>query len=242
VPEIIQYWDAGEPPGLMALRIGSWRAHNPDWGHRLCDRQGAAAFLAAVHGEEVAAAFLDIRLPAMQADVFRVAWVQHHGGLWVDAATHCLSPLRSWLDLSAPLVLLRKPRMTPQGAWNGFIWASAPQHPFLSSVWREIRAALLAREGTNTWHSFGPGLFKRVLAAGEFGAEVRVLPLAELGERLQPGSSSSTLPKSEHWSLRQQRESLYFSVPGSPGVAAEPGEGVAAPGLGDPRAAPNDRA
>ena len=242
MPEIIQYWDGGEPPAPLLLCMESWRAQNPDWRHRLCNREGAAAFLAEVHGEELAAAFLDIRLPAMQADVFRVAWVQHHGGLWIDVATRCFAPLRSWLDLSAPLVLLRRPRMTPRGAWNGFIWASAPQHPFLIRVWQEIQAVLLARGGTNLWRSFGPGLFKRVLAAGEFGAEVRVLPLAELGERLQAGSTSTMLPSSEHWSLRQQRESLYFSVPGSPGVAAEPGEGVAAPGLGDPRAAPNDRA
>ena len=66
-------------------------------------------------------AFLDIRLPAMQADVFRIAFVLACGGLWVDAATTCLSPVKAWLDLQTPLLLLRKPKQIAPQAWNGLI-------------------------------------------------------------------------------------------------------------------------
>jgi len=84
------------------------------------NRASAAAALAALYGESFRQAFLAIRLPAMQADVFRVAYLHACGGIWIDAATHCLAPLHEWLDLGAQLVLLRKPGMIPPLVWNGF--------------------------------------------------------------------------------------------------------------------------
>ena len=44
----------------------------------------------------------------MQADVFRVAFLLHCGGLWIDAATSLTRPVESWLDRQHSLQMLRR--------------------------------------------------------------------------------------------------------------------------------------
>jgi len=74
----------------------TWQRLNPGWSYRCFNRATASLFFKDVFGVSVQEDFLSIRLPAMQADVFRVAYILTYGGLWADAATTCLSPLEHW--------------------------------------------------------------------------------------------------------------------------------------------------
>lgn len=210
---IVQFWADGDPPAPLAVRMQGWRQLNPEWSYACYSRRGAESFLREAFEPALAEAFLDIRLPAMQADVFRVAYTLRCGGLWVDTATTCLAPLATWLDRTAPMVLLRRPKMAPPLVWNGFIYARHPQHPFLAEVWEEIARVILGRCGTGIWKLVGPGLYRDLLGAGHYGEEVRVLAVADLHEQLHLGSSGDVFPPEQHWSKRQRLESLYFSVP-----------------------------
>jgi mannosyltransferase OCH1-like enzyme len=209
-PQIVQYWAEGDLPPALSRRIRAWQDLNPAWAHSLFDRQSAATFLKGLFGNELAQAFLDIRLPAMQADVFRVAIICARGGLWVDAATTCLAPLGSWLDVNAPLVLLRKPEMLSPLVWNGFIYSSTPGHPFLTAVWNQIAIAILHRQGTGIWKLFGPGLYRDLLRDGGYDHCIQVLNKETYASGLRIGSSGEVLPPDQHWSNRQRQESLYF--------------------------------
>lgn len=209
---IVQYWDQPTPPALIAARMDQWRAMNPDWSYIRYHRLEAADFIGQAYGDEACDAFLDIRLPAMQADVFRVAHVLHSGGLWIDAATLCLAPLQQWLNTEAGLVLLRKPHMEPPLCWNGCIYANQPQHPLLSAAWSEIARIITQRLGTGFWKLVGPGLFGRLLSDSHLAAMVTVINSEDLRQMLEPHSSSDALPPEAHWSKRQRRETLYFSV------------------------------
>ena len=208
---LIQYWDQPVPPALLLKRMEHWRELHPSWRYQRFDRESAAQFIGSTYGSALKEAFLDIRLPAMQADVFRIAALQIQAGLWVDAATHCRQPLESWLDRQRPLVLLRRSHQQHPKVCNGFIYSAAPGHPLLVAAWQQISAALQARCGERVYRDFGPGVLRDLLAAGAPEAGLQVLGEQDLQAQLQIGSSSDALPGDRHWSQRQQVESLYLS-------------------------------
>ena len=208
---LIQYWDQSSPPPVLLARMDRWKELHPSWRYQRYDRQSAAEFIGSTYGPALQDAFLDIRLPAMQADVFRIAALQGQAGLWIDAATHCYQPLECWLDRHRPLVLLRRTHQQHPKVWNGFIYSAAAGHPLLVAAWQHIAAAVLARDGERVYRDFGPGVLRDLLAAGAPEAGLQVLPESELSNQLCIGSSSDALPGDLHWSQRQQTESLYLS-------------------------------
>ena len=211
VVRLIQYWDQPDLPAVIAERMQGWRQQHPGWHYQRFDRTSAAFFIREHYGLALEEAFLDIRLPAMQADVFRVAFVLACGGLWVDAATTCHSPVETWLELQTPLLLLRKPNQTHPQVWNGLIYAQAPCHRFLQEAWGAISDAIRHRRGTGVHKLVGPGLLRDLLAQGQFDSLVTIQQSQPLAAHLQIGSSSKVLPAEQHWSQRQRSESLYFS-------------------------------
>ena len=208
---LIQYWDQPAPPPAFLARMERWRQLHPSWHYQRYDRASAAQFIGSTYGPALEEAFLDIRLPAMQADVFRIALLQSQTAVWVDAATQCHQPLETWLNRTHPLVLLRRSHQQHPKVWNGFIYSAAPGHPLLVRAWHQISAALLARRGERVYRDFGPGVLRDLLAAGSPEAGLQVLPETTLIDYLRIGSSSDALPGDHHWSQRQQTESLYLS-------------------------------
>ena len=146
-PRLIQYWDQPEPPAALLERMEGWRQKHPGWTYRRYDRVASARFMRSIYGTALEEAFLDVRLPAMQADVFRIAFLLAFGGLWVDAATTCLSPVETWLDFQAPLLLLRRSHQQHPQVCNGLIHALAPRHPLLAAAWQSMESSLLTRTG-----------------------------------------------------------------------------------------------
>ena len=209
---LVQYWNLPGPPDLVAARMDSCRMLNPGWDYRRFNHQTAAAFLESVYGSDIAAAFLDIRLPAMQADVFRVAFLLHCGGLWVDAATSLIQPVASWLDRRHSFQMLRRSHQVHPKISSGLIYASRPGLPLLKAAWEQMVPRLLSRSGTKVYRDFGPGLFRDLLASHpNLAYGLNVISEDSLKSLLELGSSSNILPSQQHWTKRQELESLYFS-------------------------------
>ena len=209
---LVQYWDESEPPFLVAERMNSWKRLNPGWDYRRFNRQTAADFLGGAYGLEIAAAFLDIRLPAMQADVFRVGFLLHCGGLWVDAATSTMSSVDSWIDRRHSLQMLRRDHQEYPKIATQIIYAARPCLPLLRVVWNEIVPRLLARSGTKVYRHFGPGLFRDLMISRpRLSLGLHVISESSVRNSLLVDSSSSVLPAEQHWSKRQDGESLFMS-------------------------------
>ena len=217
-PQLIQYWDQPAPPPALLARMERWRELHPSWRYQRYDRESAAQFIGFTYGSALKEAFFDIRLPAMQADVFRIALLPAQAAVWVDSGTQCLQPLETWLDRTHPLVLLRRCHQQHPKVCNGFMYSAVPGHPLLAAAWQKITAALLARRGERVYRDFGPGVLRDLLAAGAPEAGLQVLPETTLTDCLRIGSSSDALPGDRHWSQRQQVESLYVSG-GSPSAS-----------------------
>ena len=211
-PLLIQYWDHSTPPAQLLERMEHWRRCHPQWSYLRFDRSSAAAFIGRQYGLSLQEAFLDIRLPAMQADVFRIAFLQARAGVWVDAASICRRPLDFWLNRRQPLLLLRRSFQKPGKVSTAVISASEPGHPLLKQAWQRISSALLARRGNRVYRDFGPGLLRDLLAEdAELHQGLEILLEPDLIEHFGISSSSSVLGNERHWSHRQQNESLYLS-------------------------------
>jgi hypothetical protein len=209
---LVQYWNELVPPVLVAERMDSWKSLNPGWDYRRFDRKTAADFLGGVYGLEIASAFLNIRPPAMQADVFRVGFLLHCGGLWVDAVTSTMRPVDSWIDRRHSLQMLRRDHQEHPKIATQIIYAARPRLPLLSAVWNEIVPRLLARSGTKVYRHFGPGLFRDLMISRpSLALGLHVISESSVRNSLLVDSSSSVLPAEQHWSKLQEPESLYMS-------------------------------
>ena len=209
--QLIQYWDQPQPPASVQALMNVVRDLHPDWDYQRFDRQRAADELGALYGKDLRQAFLDIRLPAMQADVFRMAYLLRHGGVWIDAATVLHQPLQAWLPMGHPLVLLRRKQQTHPEVATGVMYAAAG-HPLLARAWDRMAAYLLLRSGTKVYRHFGPGILRDLIREQpQLGSLVQVLPEQQLSAFLRFGSSRAVLGSDQHWSSRQEQESLYFS-------------------------------
>tara|TARA_B100000674_G_scaffold422514_1_gene374701 strand:+ start:612 stop:1895 length:1284 start_codon:yes stop_codon:yes gene_type:complete len=211
VRRLIQYWNHSEPPSPVNALMQTVRDFHPHWDYQCFDRHRAAEELGWLYGKDLKQAFLDIRLPAMQADVFRIAYLLRHGGIWIDAATVLHEPIDSWMPFGHPLVLLKRKHQRHPEVATGFMWAS-PGHPLLARAWDRIAAYLLKRSGTKVYRHFGPGILRDLIREQpQLGAMVHVLAEQDVSRFLCFGSSSDVLSKEEHWSKRQDSESLYLS-------------------------------
>ncbi len=211
-PQLVQYWDHSNPPPELLQRMDHWRCCHPQWSYHRFDRLSAADFIGHQYGLPLQEAFLDIRLPAMQADVFRIAFLQAQAGVWVDAATICRQPLDAWLNRRQLLVLLRRSHQKSGKVSTGVMAAAEPGHPLLKRAWQRISAALLARLGDRVYRDFGPGLLRDLLeqdVALQQGLEMLWEP--DFTDQFGIDSSSTFLRDDFHWSKRQQKESLYLS-------------------------------
>jgi hypothetical protein len=213
---IVQYWDHASPPSLIAQRMNDWRLFNPNWSYLCFNRLTASVFLGTHYGDALREAFLDIRFAAMQADVFRIGYLLASGGLWIDAATTCLSTVDDWLYEDVSLLILRRDHQEFPKVWNGLIYASGSGHPLLVQAWEQISKNLLARRGVSVYKNFGPRVIRDLFETGMFDSDlvngsIKVLPASDLQAQLKIGSSVSVTGAHQHWSNRQESESLYFS-------------------------------
>lgn len=211
---IIRFWDNGNPPPALVERMDEWRKLNPRWRYEVYDRTEAADYLGREFGPRLREAFLDIRMPAMQADVFRLGRLFRGAGLWVDVGTVCRAPLRRWLGRRKGVVVFRRPGMEPPNCWNGLIYVRRPGHPLFQALWESVQRRLLAREGTDIWLEFGPGHLRDTLLSSGWLERVRVIQLGDLNGMVEVGSSIHFLPVETHWSIRcRDGQSLYLSQP-----------------------------
>ena len=211
MPAIVQYWDSAIAPALIEERMSGWRQTHANWSYLRFDRESAAAWFFQTFGLSCQVSFLDVRIPAMQADIFRVAYLLTCGGIWVDAGTICKAPFTNWLDLTSPLLLLRRSHQVHPEVCSALIYAALPGHPLLQMAWSRISSLLYVRAGHKLYQQFGPGVFRDLIATGDYQNNIEIISIDNLSSFLTIGSSREATPGDQHWSIRKGSESLYFS-------------------------------
>lgn len=204
--QIVQYWHADPPPPEVLEHVQSWR-RAAGFGHRLLDRRAAARFLAEAFGPSWAEAFDAAPDHAGACDLFRLAWLALHGGVYADADDRLTGDLEALVRLAdgPGLVVF----VEPGGALGNNFIAARPGHPLIVRAAVAARDALARREQDSPWAATGPGLLTRVAAAhldtpgGAMDWLAR--PQADLARQVQMHLALAHKRGGGHWSNRARR-------------------------------------
>ena len=154
------------------------------------------------YGKKIQDLFLSAALPAMQSDIFRVAYCLAKGGFYIDAGTRCKAALDPHLPANGELLLMRK---WHGGVWNGMIGAEADQAD-LKLIWDKIIHNLQARETQDVWQVTGPKSFNQVVNHSKDGSKIRVVEQKDIAFF---DIVSDLKYKANHWSEVQKTQSIF---------------------------------
>jgi tetratricopeptide (TPR) repeat protein len=154
-----QFWDAEELPPDIERLARSWREQNPDMDYVRFSEPLARDYLLRVDPQALRA-FERARQPAMKADLFRLAYLHHDGGFYIDADDRCVAPL-STIDWHKYNLVLYQEDLGSIG--NNFI-AAAPHHPVIADALEQAVQAVDRGDVEMLWLSTGPGLISRTMA------------------------------------------------------------------------------
>ena len=96
---IVQYWDKKEKPQEIKDLMNTWQSKNLDFLYHCFNRDEAEEFIRKYYGNDIGDLFTNAKFPAMQSDIFRVAYCLNKGGVYVDAATKCELSLASLINM-----------------------------------------------------------------------------------------------------------------------------------------------
>lgn len=202
---IVQYWDQGDRPYDIESLMSTWKENNSDFEYRLYDRFSAEAFIAEHYDREIAELFRSAALPAMRSDIFRLAFILKHGGVYVDAGTKCLRNISDLISRNDKLVLMRK----HHGAiWNGFI-AAEKDNTTLQRIWDNVLQNLKSKKIEDVWAATGPGVYNAILNGGYDENGYLILPQSEIRLGWFRIENKLLHKKARHWSKMQVDMDIY---------------------------------
>lgn len=199
---IVQFWNTPDLPEDISELVATWKVQNPSMEHKLFSYDSALQFIAEHYGSEIKNLFESAALPAMQSDIFRVAYCLKMGGFYIDCGTRCNAPIQPLLSDDL-LFLVRK---WHGGIWNGAIGCNAG-HPALEWIWDRIIQNLKARNSNDVWKLTGPLSFNQMVESKEFEDIVNVVeqpatkPFFDIVNELEH--------KKKHWSKVQEKQSVF---------------------------------
>lgn len=199
---IVQFWNKSDIPDDVAELMETWKKINPDFRHLVFDYEQAASFIEVKYGIEIRDLFLSAALPAMQSDIFRVAYCLAKGGFYIDAGTRCKTELAPQLPQNGELLLMRK---WHGGIWNGMI-ASEANHSELQKIWDRIIHNLKARETQDVWQVTGPKSFNQVVNHCKEAGKIVVVEQKDIAFF---DIVNDLKYKSNHWSEVQKTQNIF---------------------------------
>ena len=206
---IVQYWDSPDVPKDIIEISNSWINLNGEYKYIRFSKETAHAYLKIKGMTDVAAALVRANEPAMQADVFRLAYLFQEGGFYADADDRCLVPLSEWVQGGEALVLYQE---DIGSIGNNFIGAR-PANPVIGLALRNVVAAINRGDSDLVWLLSGPGLLTRALAThlsespGEWQSKmksIRVLDRHELLASVAIHCLANYKHTALHWSKSDQ--------------------------------------
>ena len=204
---IVQYWNTINIPHEIKKLMATWKDNNYGFSHELFHREEAINFIETNYDKEISDIFKKLRIPAMQSDFFRVAYILKKGGIYIDAATFCKSKISSIFESNKELYLMRK--------WNGNIWngfiAAHSGNKVLERIFKKIINNINKKDSNNIWLISGPGVFNDII--GELnGSElesIEIFDQQEFGKKYFDLVNDLEHKRNLHWSKLQKVQPLY---------------------------------
>lgn len=197
---VVQYWDGSIPEDVGVL-IESWKDFNPSFEHKIFNHSAAVDFILNNYGERAKSLFLKAKIPAMQSDIFRVAYCLVKGGIYIDCGSKAFSSIAPLIKEEKCLIVMRK---WHGGVCNGFL-ATPPGNNIMKVIWEVILENLEAGVGNDVWSLTGPGLYNKYCENTE---SVKILD-QEFLRKYFTLVNDLAHKKKNHWSVVQKDTSLF---------------------------------
>lgn len=156
-----QFWDAEEPPEDLRALSRSWSAQNPGYRHVVFNDRTAQDYLTAHFPPPLVMAYRRCEGATTKSDLFRLAFLFRHGGIWADMDDRCLAPLSGLVPAGASACFWQE---ASAHLCNNFI-AAVPGHPVLRRALVTAVQAINRGDRDKVWMLTGPGLLSRAFAA-----------------------------------------------------------------------------
>ncbi|WP_201863953.1 tetratricopeptide repeat protein, partial [Microvirga soli] len=165
--QIIQYWNDPHPPEDVTHLMDTWRSFNTDYSHQVFDDVSAREFLTKNYAPHVLSAYRRAGSAAEKADLFRLAYLYAHGGVYVDADDRCLAPISSVLPSHVGLAVYQEDYalggLAVGTLGNNFL-AAAPNNAVIGRALESAAEALNRGDTDVVWLKTGPALITRAFA------------------------------------------------------------------------------
>lgn len=225
-PARFTYW-SGSDQSAIAPMTTEWQAAFPDF--TIIGDDEIQPLLEDRH-PKLAPLYRRLNIPAARSDIARLAWLEAHGGFYVDAHAGLrdatmLHGLFDTLPDDGVALINKNPKVRPAGSskdalWplNGAIFARR-EAPFLTTALAGATDRLTAYDhapGTaGIWEISGPGLFITLLRdparptqmRPQWQPKVRMLEAAEAPVRFYVHKSYRD--RARHWSALEQQQTIF---------------------------------
>ncbi len=195
--KIAHYWEGPTSPALERSRA-QWRRLHPEFETVLFDLPSAADWLARHAGAAILARFHAMTHPALRADLFRLCWVLHAGGVFADLDEYPRLPVTPWLQDAEAVFCIERGFGTVA---NNFL-AAMPEHPVAQSALDLVCQALDATDDPYPWWHTGPAQWTRAvlpLALETPVAGLRFLAQSEYDRRVSTNLPFPHKRRPDHW-------------------------------------------
>nr|WP_300309532.1 glycosyltransferase [Halomonas sp.] len=157
---VFQYWNESTPPETVMEIMQSWSSL-PNVEYVRFDSQQARTFLRDTFGADYERAFRLANNTAEGADLLRLCYLRHYGGVYADADDRMCGKWNALIPAGVGLVCFQE----PFNILANNVIAAVPGHPAIVRASEMAAEALLSRDNENTWSKTGPGLLTRAVAS-----------------------------------------------------------------------------
>lgn len=147
---LAHYWE-GPANGAIPRGLRAWAHHHPGFEQRRFDAATAAAWLAK-HASGLSDLFARLTHPATRADLFRLAWIAHEGGVFADLDEFPREPVTPWLKGARAVLVIEQGHGTIA---NNFL-AAEPGLPLFRTALDRVTRALRETHAPYPWWHSGP--------------------------------------------------------------------------------------
>lgn len=153
IPKILhQTWYTNDLTPLLAERVASTKAQNPDWDYGLWSDANIEAWLESNGHTKDLERFRAIRIGPAKADLWRLIILYYMGGIYMDLDNLFTVPIDEWLEPDAPcLIMLNKLRRVD------FCTAGCePKNSYVENTLRTVRERIDKRDDGSALSVTGP--------------------------------------------------------------------------------------
>lgn len=210
-PRLFQYWDREERPKEVAELMAGWQSDH-SFRYRAYTRKTAEKFIGEHLGERFLAAFGACRVPAMQADFFRLCALYVCGGIYLDADIQNLGTNELLLRREGRGLLLRRRGSVA----NDLIVVHKRRDPLMKYALDAAVDAIDQRMPGSVWAVTGPGILSGALQRlgpdDEIFRGFRFLPVEQVREVIGFRWNLEYKASDAHWTS-VAADNLYFDQP-----------------------------